>query len=776
MGIEYSDFRTGNSTVIQLGNGNDVVVGFPQTDHILMLGGGNKNIKLGNGNDTFLLAGNGVTGTLQRGGGTNILDLGSFASKKKHISVDLKKEVSYLHSTAKLNSVNDLLEMYGITDFFLRPNKQDVVYTVCNAHSIDARGGEDQYNPDIIVISEIYNCTYPLQLTVSAYTRIINRANSSEFIYIVPYSETQGESTVDLQADGGLHRFLFNHTLFDIDRLENIDNTLNIAFINGFKLRITQRDINTTYQFLDQIEIKVVKSNLYAFQSTNRTISEIINHYPRLANYLKLSFIMQLPLMNESIVIGYNKRDVLYNNPHRQSHLMGNGGEDLFVITSGYKILDENKLPIPKVLLYDVDYETSMNTLDLSHIKRQLEKDLGLKVRTRISTIGNDVVIELYRRLTDTVNPLVTVRLKEAFRTSWHERFHIILNHVPMRFNEFDLEPVPLEFGAEDIIIVSPEDVEENTTLVLSQGSGDYRFSRVLNNLLISNAFTNNLTATERYTVSLQAFYQTPKLETLSIQFSDKEIVLKNEMVKIKHAADFTAECEQYNRTTHDIFFNKDIRQENKRPVRHIHAKGVEKKEVSKNRWGIMTSYVLPIVGAIAAAFGAGMGYRHQARNRLRANAVLAVAEPAAMTVPFLAPTVEAKSTKQQEKLGSGSKESYSEQNSRFTADFNNSLMNNTSFAEWFLQVVLGKRSFVARMNKAKQVVANAHNDSMDPLDLIEQSVKKAIGANDFVYAPKSNGISWAAKKNTASFFQASLASTPDNKPEYQLIGLASGT
>ncbi|WP_029463752.1 hypothetical protein [Rickettsiella massiliensis] len=68
-------------------------------------------------------------------------------------------------------------------------------------------------------------------------------------------------------------------------------------------------------------------------QSTDKPVESIINDYPEIANKLKMYIVVHLPLKNETITIGNGNYNVLYNNPY----YIGNGGENIFRITSGMK-------------------------------------------------------------------------------------------------------------------------------------------------------------------------------------------------------------------------------------------------------------------------------------------------------------------------------------------------------------------------------------------------------------------------------------------------------
>ncbi|WP_218814683.1 hypothetical protein [Rickettsiella endosymbiont of Dermanyssus gallinae] len=563
MGVEYTESRTGNTTYLNLGNGNDVAIGFPYGDHIVVLGDGYKNVRLGAGNDHYFLEGD-TTGILDGGKGTNTLDLGFFAKTLKAIYVHLTLGVGYIHALDK----GDLLEVYGIHNVLLRENKQDHVYPVCNTQWIDARGGENKANVDSIFIQQNNACTYDLTLMIRPYTKVINQADNSRFTYIMPVA-TEGEAWIDISSRNSSHQFQFAYSLEDLHTLARINHTLTLSFIKQGVLegllkpikptghyepnaRFTMTVINqeaesTQYQLNDNTVLTIGEKGFYAMQASNKSLEHIIQHYPALANRLKLSLFVQTLSSNESIAIGHGQQEVLYNDPYRKSHLIGNGGENIFVVSSGYQTLDEKKLPLPEVIIYDADTENKMDTLDLREINQQLQKDLQCEVEAKTSLDNKDLLIELCCPKRE--KALLTVRLKEALLTHWYERLHVIITHFPMKLEGFDLKPEPLVFGADkNIMVVNPEDVGAHSELVIVKSAKDYGFYRSENNLMLSNVFIKNINSSECFTLVLKEFYQTPTFETLTIKFQDKEITLKAEMEKINQASDFNEQSKLFKR------------------------------------------------------------------------------------------------------------------------------------------------------------------------------------------------------------------------------------
>jgi hypothetical protein len=131
---------------------------------------------------------------------------------------------------------------------------------------------------------------------------------------------------------------------------------------------------------------------------------------------------------------------------------------------------------------------------------------------------------------------VVTVRLKNAFVNDWYKELQIIVNTVLMNIDDnLTLKSMPLVFDKE-IIIITPEDVRKEDELTISKDVGQYTFVHSGYDLIITNAFDTDAELNKLCTVYIKDFYKKPRMETLSIKFDDKEILLSNEMDKINNA------------------------------------------------------------------------------------------------------------------------------------------------------------------------------------------------------------------------------------------------
>ena len=747
MGIEWHDARTGNITFIELGDGSDVVIGFSQGNHIVKLGNGYKIVALGDGDDIFLLTGNLLSGSVLHGGdGINTLDLAP------HVQL--------------FEALNATVQVHN---YLLRENESDYVASVaCSTHYIDGRGGkDDDHGKDIIIISDA--CAYDLKVAVRSHTRIQNYSGNpnNQFIYLIPTTTNKGDAIISLENSEGSNQFVFAYGLSDIYRMVKVNYTEYSAIEFTFKQNVTDTSVGDKYRFTvyihymdknklsfvlnDNTLIKVVNNKFFAFQSTNNSLESIIKYYPSIAEHLNLFIVAYSTLRNESILIGNGNHDVISNDPSHRSHLIGNGGENIFIVRSGYEILDRRKLPIPEIVLYDKDNRNLIDTLDLREIKNQLEEQLGVevKVRARLVANTNDIVIELFFS-TEPEEAKVSIRLDSAFVTHWYKRLRIIMNHAPMELDVVDLRlrPRPLVFGSDiEIMVIRSEDIEENTEIIIDKKSDHYRFFRLNNDVIMTNVLHDNLQDSECYALILKNFYQVPTLQTLSTLFRDKKIVLKDEMEKIANASNFMSECDQYNRTWYEMLFHDNVTEKGTSTIFPLIAQDLrvqrpepqrilEKKEMNKSIWSRVAEnavYLLSFIGTVSPI--AWFGYRYGMRNRLRAEAMSVAQQAAAVAAPLLVSPVQAECGQSfaiQELDCVGRDKSDTARNN-INAEFDGCVAVNYPIVKWILYQ-LGFHDTVARLNKAEQVVNTSDSmDSMSSLALAEQQVSKALRSYDLL-------------------------------------------
>ncbi|KAG8236294.1 hypothetical protein J437_LFUL016074 [Ladona fulva] len=566
--------KTGSYTLINLGKGEDYAEGLLDSQNIFVVNNGLKRYHGGNKDDTFILQGDLVKGFLSGRGGINTLDLTGFASNSPSVDVVLDRgDIIYNH--------RHILQAFGMNKVLGRKNKADHIFSTCDTELLDGKGG-DENNSDIIVI-ENKNCTYKMQMMVRPNTVICNCASKGNFYYILPYS--LGSAKIDFfysNEELSLNNtFMFEYEPTEIENIDvkYVNETLYI--ITFYFSQMSEKEFNVTisgaknpvYRFGDNAEIKVgKKGNLYLLQKTHESVDEIIKSYIVVANRLtKMSFFIQSLLSKETVVIGSENYEVIHNNPLYKSHLVGNGGENVYVIDSGDKKLD---VAVPEVVIYNLNVKNSVDTIDLKNLvqlaKSRFLNGFELLVLKSVSDLLLKATVTEVKPTKDSSagkmrkHEYLTVRLKDG--VSWYNKIHVIVHNVPMKINlnnnEWSLKPLPLKFEVDkEVIVITSQDVEENTELLTPKEAGNYTFVCDSNSdLMITNAFDANITSNNLCTIVFSKFYEESKMETLSIKFADKEVVLKEHLEEISKAKYLSyIKEEHHDKVYKEVFGSKNM-------------------------------------------------------------------------------------------------------------------------------------------------------------------------------------------------------------------------
>ncbi|WP_339045373.1 ankyrin repeat domain-containing protein [Candidatus Mesenet endosymbiont of Agriotes lineatus] len=479
IGLSYVQDRTGNYTLINLGDSDDKAIGFLDSPNIFLIGNGNKTFFGGNKDDVFILRNNGITGTLNGGGGNNTLDLTNFAPNE-HETIILNYidpevgEMVYKRSDQKFFTIKNMHTILG------REKKKDRILPSCNVKVIDGQGGESDSNPDEIII---HSCILrePLQIVVKPYTKVHNDDIFNNFSHIIPVG--RGNVHINMTGESGFrssntkHEFFFGYTLSDLMNIvtSNTRNTYNYVancMIRNIALSFlspkTGRNFanersNTTIVGIsdddtpylqDNAIVKIDRyENVYVIQNADKSVDEVVRSYPQIADRLNATITVKSG--NQCIVVGHGAHEIFYSNPTCENHLIGNGGENTYVIASPSEQQSNN---IPKVNVYNVNEKNSVDSLDLHNAIKASEKYLTKKYNDSLSAIeishNADVfqdennllillkvkIIELeskgFRNSNVIIGPyeksIITVKLVNG--TQWYQKLHVYLNDtIPMQ-------------------------------------------------------------------------------------------------------------------------------------------------------------------------------------------------------------------------------------------------------------------------------------------------------------------------------------------------------
>ncbi|WP_264704376.1 ankyrin repeat domain-containing protein [Wolbachia endosymbiont (group B) of Apotomis betuletana] len=205
------------------------------------------------------------------------------------------------------------------------------------------------------------------------------------------------------------------------------------------------------------------------------------------------------------------------------------------VITSDHETLDIEDLPIQeKVINDDVNRKKSLKrTLDFRQLVKQVDNTLNIRPIPIVVEDASDLLIKLSISATGLRQDIITVRLKDALINKWYKKLQIIFNNAPMEIGDsLDLKP-SLFISDEKITLVRPQEIEENSKLIISKKAGQYTYLHDKYDLIVTNAFDADIEANELYIIYFRDFYKEPEMKTLSIRFADKEVLLIDEIDKI---------------------------------------------------------------------------------------------------------------------------------------------------------------------------------------------------------------------------------------------------
>ncbi|WP_342219379.1 NB-ARC domain-containing protein [Rickettsiella endosymbiont of Miltochrista miniata] len=610
IGVEYSQNRTENFTLIALNEGNHTVIGLTDTPNIFLVSNGRVNYTGGNVGNLFLLQGNAILGTLNGGNAAhNKIKLDFNQNVSGYVLLD---DQGFICGKNRTNGIiaqqcEGGLQIDNIQQMDGRKNKQDVIYITEKLEFIDSYGGESQDYSDHIYITDVSNNNPKIVLRNNAVVHTFGSSERLESVnYRIPNDET-GETHVQLLfTDPTVQRFYFDFSLEDLDAItvqaNNItfnllfqNKTFNLIISDPFrelslfhdkKMHYPECPINAYYVFQDA-EIKLVNRNtIYAQLRSNKTVDEIVSQYPAIASRLNMALSIRLK-QNETVLIGHEQHQILYNNPLAKSHLMGNGAENINVITAA---LGTDKFPIPEVTLYKVR-EDLTDTLDLRWVVQQAKQECPeQEISLSVSQHQQDLVVSLnahYYRVSNSCLPLMTtwpianVRLRKASEDNWYQNLDISLNNIHMPMNiiadnrRWGLVYAPLVFNNDkEIIVITNTDIEKESELIILKKSGQFSF--IINNntdLMLSNILNNPTRQRDLCTIIFSQFYQLPamkeKVLSTTLTFLDQQILLKNYTEQINNAASFDNIIQQYAAETHNDSLNSNTTR-SARPKRQI--------------------------------------------------------------------------------------------------------------------------------------------------------------------------------------------------------------
>lgn len=596
IGIEYSVNRTGNATLVALGPGNQEVVAFIDSPTLFMVENGRKLYRGGDKVNVFNLQGNSITGLLQGGQGSNVLILDKFNPEKSdYLLVDDhgflcgKKSSVLKYIPLFCSSDESRIQLNKINKISGRNNQQEIFYLDKHMREIDGGGGRNNEYPDTFFLSDHSYKNPKFILRNNTFVLFLPNSQVNSTDYLIPPDEV-GIAHVKLPLQASIqHRFFFENTIQNIQTICVKNNTI-ILLLNVLGSVVTDPQtfmltINDTLVNLDNRQTKntlnSAKNISYLFQDTemkllnneqvylqemvsnNKTIDEKINLLAELANRLEKTFSLQL-LNNIMISIGRTKHEIFYINGLFESHLVGNGGENVYIILP----CKDPVFPLAPITLYDTlkeDYNVLTelrDTLDLRELVKKYKQIYpDAIIFPHLFRLAGDLFLTLinaiyshahYLKDSDSFHSLATIRLKNAVldNYNWYQKIDIFIDNsiaknIRILEDEEDeiwnLVETPLVFTDDkQIIVITDKDIGEQAEIIILKNIGYFIFLHTKTDLIL----TNIPTITSDVCTIILADFKKPEMKkkilSATFKFFDREFRLQDYQDKIEHATYFS--------------------------------------------------------------------------------------------------------------------------------------------------------------------------------------------------------------------------------------------
>ncbi|WP_339051511.1 NB-ARC domain-containing protein [Rickettsiella endosymbiont of Xylota segnis] len=650
IGIEYSAKRTGNATLIALGPGNQEVIAFVDSPTLFLVENGRKLYRGGNKVNVFNLQGNSTSGLLQGGQGWNILILDKFFPEKSdYLLLDFYgflcgKNSSLLNYIPLFCSSGETkIQLKKINQISGRNKQQEIFYLDRNMREIDGNGGRNNEYPDIFLLND-RSYKHP-KFILRNNTIIVFLLNSdvNSVDYLIPLKEV-GVAQVKLHSEETIqHRFFFQTAIQNIQALSIKNRTINILLnpldfddTKTFNLTVsdsltannqTKNELigakNISY-FFQNIEMKFLNNEQIYLQekiSNNKTIDENISFFTELANRLEKTFSLHL-LNNSMISIGRATHEIFYINGLFESHLVGNGGENVYVILP----CKDPVFPLAPITLYDSlkeDYKESRefrDTLDLRElVKKYRQIYPNAIIFPRLFRVGGDLFLTLinaiyssshYLHNLDGFHSLVTIQLKDGVlnNDNWYQKIDIFIdNLIPKNIRIFQdeeneiwkLVETPLVFTDDkQIIVITDKDIGEQAEIIILKNIGYFIFLHTETDLILSNIPTG---ASDVCTIILADFKMPEmkkKILSATFKFFDREFQLQDYQDKIEHATYFSDKVSTEDVTVTPSFLDlispEKITSEHKESSQQKEWQRRKRQTVRENNIGINSNKTIP--------------------------------------------------------------------------------------------------------------------------------------------------------------------------------------
>ncbi|MDD5162474.1 MAG: NB-ARC domain-containing protein, partial [Candidatus Rickettsiella isopodorum] len=162
LGVSYALNRTGNGTLVDLGEGEDEVIAFfSHSPTLFIVQNGKKRYLGGDNGNVFNLQGNSIAGLLQGGNETDILVLDKFHPENSdYLLFDTDgflcgKNKAAMQSIPPFCAPDEIrVQIDRIDHIYGRKNESDILYLDQDVRFIDGYGGKNQTHPDNFFITD----------------------------------------------------------------------------------------------------------------------------------------------------------------------------------------------------------------------------------------------------------------------------------------------------------------------------------------------------------------------------------------------------------------------------------------------------------------------------------------------------------------------------------------------------------------------------------------------------------------------------------------------
>lgn len=594
IGIEYSVNRTGNATFVALGPGNQEVLASIDYPTLFIVENGRKLYRGGDQVNVFNLQGNSTTGLLQGGQGSNVLILDKFHPEKSdYLLVDDhgflcgKESKVFKYIPLFCPSGESRIQLKKINQIRGRNNQQEIIYLNKNMREIDGDGGKNNEYPDTFFLNDRSNKNPKFILRNNTIIVFILNSGVNSVDYLLPLNE-MGVAQVQLHSQEAMqHRFFFQTPIQNIQALSIKNNTITILLnassfedTKTFTLTISDSSIasinnqtknmldfakNISYFFQDT-EMKLLNNEQVYLQekiANNKTIDENISLFSALANRLEKTFSLQL-FNNIMISIGRTKYEIFHINGLFESHLVGNGGENAYIILP----CKDPVFPLAPITLYDTlkeDYNALTelrDTLDLRELVKKYKQIYpDAIIFPHVFRVAEDLFLTLvnaiysapgYLKDLNCFDFLVTIRLKNAAldNYNWYQKIDIFIgNSIPKNIRILETEKgelwnlveAPLVFTDDkQIIVITHKDIGEQAEIIILKNIGYFIFLHTERDLILTNIPSVSSDVCTIILVDFKIPEMKKKLLSATFKFFDREFRLQDYQDKIEHAVSFS--------------------------------------------------------------------------------------------------------------------------------------------------------------------------------------------------------------------------------------------